>query len=74
MRPYITDAGVDPHTVMQWSGHRTMSTLLRYHFIDLDDLRRAGQRASQYRGAKEVVVTLTPPAPRTDTELVPSAS
>ena len=51
-----------------------MSTLLRYHFIDLDDLRRAGQRASQYRGAKEVVVTLTPPAPRTDTELVQSAS
>ena len=59
---------------MQWSGHRTMSTLLRYHIIDLDDLRRAGQRASQYKGRKDVVVPLTPPAPRTDAELAQSAS
>jgi len=46
VKHYI-DAGNDPHTVMQWSGHRTNSMLLRYHIIDLDDLRRAGKKASE---------------------------
>ena len=32
--------------------------LQRYHIIDLDDLRRAGRKASSYRGPKEVVVPL----------------
>src|SRR5262249_47372990 len=53
------DAGVDPHTVMQWSGHRTMSMLIRYHIIDLEDLRRAGKRASDYRGPASNVVPLS---------------
>ena len=52
VKHYI-DAGVDPHTVMQWSGHRTESMLRRYHIIDLDDLRRAGKRASEYHGPKD---------------------
>ena len=30
--------------------------LRRYHIIDLDDLRRAGKRASDYRGPKENVI------------------
>src|SRR5262245_23085770 len=54
VKHYI-DAGVDPHTVMQWSGHRTESMLRRYHIVDLDDLRRAGKRASDYRGPKDNV-------------------
>jgi integrase len=54
VKHYI-DAGVDPHTVMQWSGHRTESMLQRYHIIDLDDLRRAGKRASEYHGPKDNV-------------------
>jgi integrase len=54
VKHYI-DAGVDPHTVMQWSGHRTESMLRRYHIIDLDDLRRAGKQASDYRGPKDNV-------------------
>ena len=58
VKHYI-DAGVDPHTVMQWSGHRTESMLRRYHIIDLDDLRRAGKRASDYRGPGANVITLT---------------
>lgn len=29
--------------------------LRRYHIIDLDDLRRAGKRASDYRGPATVV-------------------
>ena len=38
-----------------------MSMLRRYHIIDLDDLRRAGTRGSDYRGLKEeVVVPLSP--------------
>ena len=45
---------------MEWSGHRTMSMLQHYHIIDLDDLRRAGRQASDYRGPKEVVVPLSP--------------
>jgi len=55
VKHYI-DAGVDPHTVMKWSGHRTESMLRRYHIIDLDDLRRSGKRASEYKGPKENVV------------------
>lgn len=55
VKHYI-DAGVDPHTVMRWSGHRTTSMLQRYHIIDLDDLRRSGKRASDYHGPQENVV------------------
>jgi integrase len=71
VKHYI-DAGNDPHVVMQWSGHRTMSMLHRYHILDLDDLRRAGRRASQHRGPKETVVR--PDFGRTSTELTQSAS
>ena len=49
---------MDPHTVMLWSGHRTEAMLRRYHIVDLDDLRRAGKRASDYRGAAPNVVPL----------------
>jgi hypothetical protein len=52
VKQYIA-AGVDPHTVMQWSGHSTESMLRRYHIIDLDDLRRAGRQASEYHGPKD---------------------
>ncbi len=55
VKHYI-DAGVDPHTVMLWSGHRTESMLRRYHIVNLDDLRRAGKKASDYRGRKENVI------------------
>jgi hypothetical protein len=62
VKHYI-DAGVDPHTVMQWSGHRTESMLRRYHIIDLEDLRRAGKRASEYRGPADNVHPLRDGAP-----------
>jgi hypothetical protein len=58
VKHYI-DAGVDPHTVMAWSGHRTAAVLRRYHIIDLEDLRRAGKRASDYRGPASNVVPLS---------------
>jgi hypothetical protein len=45
---HLIQAGVDPHTVMAFSGHRTDSMLKRYHIIALDDLRRAAERGSAY--------------------------
>jgi integrase len=55
---HLIGAGNDPHTVMQFSGHRTRSTLDRYHIIDLDDLRVAAERASDFRGTPRRVTTL----------------
>jgi len=37
--------------------------LLRYQIIDLDDLRRAGKKASDYRGPKDVIRPLRPSGP-----------
>jgi len=54
VKHYI-NAGVPPHVVMQWSGHRTLSMLLRYNIITLEELRRAGKAASDYRGPKDSV-------------------
>ena len=59
---HYVEAGVPPQVVVRWSGHRTMSTLLRYAIIDLDDLRRAGKMASDYRGQPATVTILAPPA------------
>jgi hypothetical protein len=47
-----------PHSVSQFSGHRTRSTLDRYHLIDLDDLRVAAERASDFLGTRRRVATL----------------
>jgi len=41
---------------MAFSGHSTPSMLRRYHIVDLDDLRRAGKKASDYRGPKRNVI------------------
>ena len=43
---------------MAFSGHRTASMLKRYDIIDVDDLRRAAERASSYRGEPATVVPL----------------
>ena len=59
---HLIDSGVDPHTVMAFSGHRTPSVLRRYHIIDLDDLRRAAERASSYQGRRANVTPLRPEA------------
>jgi len=47
-----------------------MSTLLRYAIIDLDDLRRAGKKASDYQGQPTAVRLF--PAPETRTGPVPA--
>ena len=56
---HLIDAGVDPHTTMAFSGHRTASMLKRYHIIDLDDLRRAALRAQDYSGSRATVTPIT---------------
>ena len=55
---HLIDSGVDPHTVMAFSGHRTPSMLRRYHIIDLDDLRQAAERANRYAGPGATVTAL----------------
>ena len=47
---HLIEAGNDPHTVMAFSGHRTAAMLRRYHIINVDDLRRAAERAAAYAG------------------------
>ncbi|MGZ5495031.1 MAG: tyrosine-type recombinase/integrase [Thermoanaerobaculia bacterium] len=47
---HLIESGNDPHTVMAFSGHRTASMLRRYHIINVDDLRRAAERAAAYAG------------------------
>jgi hypothetical protein len=43
---------------MLCSGHRTEAMLRRYHIVDVDDLRCAGKRASDYRGPASNVVPI----------------
>jgi len=55
---HLIHAGVDPHTVMAFSGHRTPSMLKRYHIIALDDLRAAAAKGDAYSGESATVVAL----------------
>jgi len=47
---HLIGAGVDPHTVMAFSGHRTPLMLRRFHIIALDDPRAAAAKGSAYDG------------------------
>jgi integrase len=55
---HLIGAGVDPHTVMAFSGHRTRSMLDRYHIIALDDLRVAAEKGAAYQGRAAQVTAL----------------
>jgi integrase len=61
---HLIQAGVDPHTVMAFSGHRTPSMLKRYHIIALDDLRRAAERGSAYESGRETGTVVAFPGTR----------
>jgi hypothetical protein len=58
---HLIDSGVDPRTVRAFSGHRTASMLRRYHIIDLEDLRRAAERANRYAGSSGTATALRAP-------------
>ena len=55
---HLIRAGVAPHTVMAFSGHRTPSMLKRYDIIALDDLRAAAEKGSTYQGTAGQVIAL----------------
>src|SRR6185436_11708447 len=61
---HLIQAGIDPHTVMAFSGHRTDSMLKRYHIIALDDLRRAAERSSAYDRDRETGTVVVLPTTR----------
>jgi integrase len=55
---HLIGAGVDPHTVMAFSGHRTPSMLRRYHILNVEDLRTAAAKGSAYGGGSGQVIPL----------------
>jgi len=55
---HLIRAGVPPHTVMAFSGHRTPSMLKRYDIIAPDDLRAAAEKSSSYEGMPARVASL----------------
>ena len=69
---HLIRGGVPPHTVMAFSGHRTASMLKRYDIIDVDDLRRAAERASEYRGERASVHRLPTTAEGENTDRTPT--
>jgi integrase len=57
---HLIRAGVPPHTVMAFSGHRTASMLKRYDIISIDDLRAAAERGSDHAADPARVVPIRP--------------
>ena len=55
---HLINAGIDPHVVMAFSGHRTASMLRRYHIVNLSDLRAAAAQSSAYREGATTVVPI----------------
>ncbi len=46
------EAGADYKTIMDWTGHKTTSTFLRYRIVSLDGMKRAAGRVADYRQAQ----------------------
>jgi integrase len=46
------EAGADYKTIMDWTGHKTTSTFLRYRIVSLDGMKRAANRVADYRQAQ----------------------
>lgn len=40
------EAGADYKTIMDWTGHKTTSTFLRYRIVSLDGMKRAAGRVA----------------------------
>jgi integrase len=55
------EAGNDYKTIMDWTGHRTTSTFIRYRIVNLAVMKRAAQRVASFRetqAATPTVITL----------------
>lgn len=46
------ESGVDYQTIMEWTGHRTTSTFMRYRITSLAGMRRAAARVAGFREAQ----------------------
>src|SRR5262249_49636164 len=71
---HLIRGGTPPHTVMAFSGHQTASMLKRYDIIDVDDLRRAAERASAYQGESATVHPMRSAEAGEKTDRTPTAS
>jgi len=58
------ESGSDYKTIMEWTGHRTTSTFMRYRITSLAGMRRAAARVATFREAQvaapAVVVQIAP--------------
>jgi integrase len=59
------ESGLDYKTIMEWTGHRTTSTFLRYRITSLAGMRRAAARVATFRDAQaSTPATVVPIASR----------
>jgi len=54
------EAGNDYRTIMEWTGHRTTATFMRYRISSLAGMRRAASRVASFRGAQPVSAVVVP--------------
>jgi integrase len=54
------EAGNDYKTIMDWTGHKTTSTFLRYRIVNLAAMKRAAQRVTTFREAQGPTPTVVP--------------
>ncbi len=54
------EAGNDYKSIMDWTGHKTTSTFLRYRIVNLAGMKRAAQRVASFRQAQALTPTVVP--------------
>jgi len=54
------EAGNDYKSIMDWTGHKTTSTFLRYRIVTLAGMKRAAQRVASFRQGQASTPTVVP--------------
>src|SRR4029434_230437 len=57
------EAGNDYKTIMDWTGHKTTSTFLRYRIVNVAGMKRAAQRMATFRAGQAPTPSVRPLAP-----------
>ena len=57
------EAGNDYKTIMDWTGHKKMSTFLRYRIVNLAGMKRAALRMATFRAGQAPTPSMRPLAP-----------
>jgi integrase len=52
------EGGADYKTIMDWTGHKTTATFLRYRITSLAGMRRAAQRVASFRDGQTATPTV----------------